>query len=517
MAVKAEFTADTTSFVQAVDKADAALGKFGKTTGTLKSQVSDFDQLLQKTTGVSIGPIAQAFDEVSGAAGKTTTQLGAVATAGLVVGTAMAAWDFGRVVAGFFNLDEAIGNATATLLGFGDAAAEAAGAKADTLARASKIAGFEVSQLSTAAVIFAENQQRLGRATLDATTRITAWHGELAKAGVDADALSGEIKTQALSVDELARKYGVSVGAIQNFIREEKTAATAAEVASKQIQAANARLLKDTQVVLDYNAALNRITVDTGKYQAILATIPTEIQKQITAQVAQGASLDDLQVKYTLTDIQIRAYEKGQAVAAAATEVHTAAMQHQAEAHAAMLAEMEQEIETRKRAQAAQQQSIALAEAEAKALRALGGSMTFDLSTPEGLAAFKAANPGATVSVGPDYFLAHTLQEAIAAGFVDLYAAFRAMAGGLPHFASGGVSRGGAAMVGERGPELVTLPAGARVSPGVGGGAPSITIHMSGMLLSNSPAGRAEFAAFAGQALLSQLRAQGWRAPTVSR
>jgi hypothetical protein len=474
MAVKAEFTADTTSFVQAVDKADAALGKFGKTTGTLKTQVSEFDQLLQKTTGVSIGPIAQAFDEVSGAAGKTTTQLGAVATAGLVVGTAMAAWDFGRVVAGFFNLDEAIGNATAKLLGFGDAAAEAAGAKADTLARASKIAGFEVSQLSTAAVIFAENQKQLTRATLDATTRITAWHGELAKAGVDADTLSGEIKTQALSVDELARKYGVSVGAIQNFIREQQAAATAAEEASKRIQAANARLLKDTQVVLDYNAALNRITVDTGKYQAILATIPTEIQNQIAAQVAQGASLDDLQVKYSLTDIQIRAYEKAQEVAAATTEAHTAAMQKQAAAHAAMLAEMEKEIETRKRQHAEQQQSIALAEAEAKAKRELGGSMTFDLSTAEGMAAFKKANPGASVSVGPEYFKTHTLQEAIAAGLVDLYAAFKGLLGnllpGIPHFASGGIAPGGAAVVGEHGPELVTLPPGARVSPGVGGG-----------------------------------------------
>jgi Mor family transcriptional regulator len=517
MAVKAEFTADTTSFVQAVDKADKSLEKFGKTAGTMKSKVSEFDQLLQKTTGVSIGPVAQAFDEVSASAGKTVTQLGAVATGGLVVGTAMAAWDFGRAIAGFFDLDTVIGDATAALLGFGDVAAESAGAKADTLARASKLAGFEVSQLSTAAVIFAEHQQRMALATLDTTKRITAWHGELTRAGVDTEALSAEIKTQALSVEELARKYGISVGAIKNFVREEQSAATAAEEASKKIQTANARLLKDTQVVLDYNAALNRVMVDTGQYEAVLATIPAEIQKQITAQVAQGASLEDLQVKYTLTDIQIRAYEKGQQVAAATTEAHTAAMQHQAEAHAAMLAEMEQEIATRKRAQAAQQQSIALAEAEAKANRALGGSMTFDLSTPEGMAAFKAANPGATVSVGPDYFLAHTLQEAIAAGFVDLYAAFRAMAGGLPHFASGGVSRGGAAIVGERGPELVTLPAGARVSPGVGGGAPSITIHMSGMLLSNSPAGRAEFAAFAGQALLSQLRAHGWRSPAVSR
>ena len=53
-----------------------------------------------------------------------------------------------------------------------------------------------------------------------------------------------------------------------------------------------------------------------------------------------------------------------------------------------------------------------------------------------------------------------------------LDAAIRAIQGGiyeLPKFANGGMSRGGLAVVGERGPELVNLPSGARVHPNAGG------------------------------------------------
>jgi hypothetical protein len=88
------------------------------------------------------------------------------------------------------------------------------------------------------------------------------------------------------------------------------------------------------------------------------------------------------------------------------------------------------------------------------------------------MAEFQSANPGARVSVGPEYFQTHTLQEAILAGLVDLYAAFKGMMSGIPHFATGVDNFGGGlAVVGERGPELVSLPGGASVFPtGSGGG-----------------------------------------------
>ena len=49
---------------------------------------------------------------------------------------------------------------------------------------------------------------------------------------------------------------------------------------------------------------------------------------------------------------------------------------------------------------------------------------------------------------------------------------------GLPHFASGGtMTRGGLALVGERGPEVLSLPGGARIEPLASGGlAGAITV-----------------------------------------
>ncbi len=55
--------------------------------------------------------------------------------------------------------------------------------------------------------------------------------------------------------------------------------------------------------------------------------------------------------------------------------------------------------------------------------------------------------------------------------------AFEALAQGVDRFAGGGMSHGGLAMVGERGPELVNLPSGARVHPN---GAGSMNFHFHG-------------------------------------
>ena len=46
--------------------------------------------------------------------------------------------------------------------------------------------------------------------------------------------------------------------------------------------------------------------------------------------------------------------------------------------------------------------------------------MAYDLSTPEGMDYFKKMNPGATVNARMEYFLTHTMQEAIRAGLMNL-------------------------------------------------------------------------------------------------
>ena len=59
-------------------------------------------------------------------------------------------------------------------------------------------------------------------------------------------------------------------------------------------------------------------------------------------------------------------------------------------------------------------------------------------------------------------------------------AAIEAMLGGVSAFANGGMSQGGLALVGERGPELVSLPGGSRVHPNGSGPGGGMTFHFHG-------------------------------------
>jgi len=132
----------------------------GGMTGMAKA-IADTDNVLD-LFGVNLGPARRALDDLGTAGGKTAAQLGAVGTASLAAGAALAGWEIGRKIAEFAELDEKVSNATAKLLGWGDVAGEKAAAKADMLAKASKEVGFQVTSVSTAMAI--------NQAAADATT-----------------------------------------------------------------------------------------------------------------------------------------------------------------------------------------------------------------------------------------------------------------------------------------------------------------------------------------------------------
>lgn len=170
MAITATFAADFGQFVSSTKAAEASLKTLeagGIKAGTalrnvgassdrttpqvhnLRGALSSFDGVLA-SMGVNIGTEIRGLTELGEASGKTFTQLGLVATAGLAAGAALAGWKIGRLVADFFDLDQAIGNATAKLLGYGDVAAQTAGAKADVLARATATAKREITDYAEA-------------------------------------------------------------------------------------------------------------------------------------------------------------------------------------------------------------------------------------------------------------------------------------------------------------------------------------------------------------------------------
>jgi hypothetical protein len=127
-----EVPAGLQNLADATKKAETATGGFATATGTLTDKTKAFDNVLQQT-GVSIGPFTKAFDEIAATAGKSVGEIGKLSTAGLAMGAAYAGWQLGRMIADFFKLDEKIANATASLLGYGNVAAETAGAQEDTI------------------------------------------------------------------------------------------------------------------------------------------------------------------------------------------------------------------------------------------------------------------------------------------------------------------------------------------------------------------------------------------------
>lgn len=155
MAVTAKFIADFNSFNAEVQKAEASLDSFEGTTNKtsealvrmsgpsgfdaprsgadrLRSSLQSMDGVLN-AVGLNISAEQRALNDLASAAGKTAAELGAIATAGLVVGTAVAAWKFGRAIADYFELDKAISEGTAALLGWGDAAQQVAQAQRDVI------------------------------------------------------------------------------------------------------------------------------------------------------------------------------------------------------------------------------------------------------------------------------------------------------------------------------------------------------------------------------------------------
>jgi hypothetical protein len=117
------------------DAVEVAATRTAPKVHNLRTALSSFDGVLA-SMGVNIGTEIRGLTDLGDAAGKTFTQLGLIATAGLAAGAALAGWKIGRLVAEFFDLDKAIGNTTAKMLGWGDVAGQQAGAKQDTINKA---------------------------------------------------------------------------------------------------------------------------------------------------------------------------------------------------------------------------------------------------------------------------------------------------------------------------------------------------------------------------------------------
>jgi len=137
------------------DSADASGGKFRG----LRDGLAAVDKTLG-AGGINVGPAIRVLDELGTAATVGAAGLGKLGSAFAVVGVAAAAVSFGRMIADWGDLDRRIGEATARLMGWGDVAEQTAGVRSDMLARASSIAGREITNLGEALRITQEDAKR---------------------------------------------------------------------------------------------------------------------------------------------------------------------------------------------------------------------------------------------------------------------------------------------------------------------------------------------------------------------
>jgi hypothetical protein len=242
---------------------------FGLFAGSLRQ----FDDVLQVAGGPNLRDLIQGVDQLGDVANGTSGQLGLLAKAGLVASAAMGGWNIGRKLAELTGSDSLIGSATAKLMGWGDAAAQAAGAGADVLARASKNAGRQITDMTEAIRINeAATKQSIetitrSNAPAQSAAMVAAWRGELDKlrsTGV-LDNLRKDLESQSFSQQDLAARYGVSTAALQLFTREtgEQQKALVKTTQAAEQHAAHIKSLGESyagsgvlQAIADMNEAL---------------------------------------------------------------------------------------------------------------------------------------------------------------------------------------------------------------------------------------------------------------------
>lgn len=291
--------ADATRKVEVANKAaDTSIGGIGNTAagttnrfGQLRDGVSQVDRVLA-SMGINIGPQVGALTELSAAAGKTASQIGLIAVAGLALAAGAAGWQIGSLIAQYTQADEALGDWLANVVGWSPAAQEAAAVN-DVLARATANAGREITSYTEAISINNEAARKHSAQFVD-------FEKELAAAEKRVNAITKEEWAQieaanalGKSTEQLTAKLGLNAAELA-VMRQRLQENAAAEKEAEQAAAKHAAALVELRSAGDgWRGTLAGIKADTVE----------EIQRYLEAGVAQGT----LQLAYQLTATQVKA------------------------------------------------------------------------------------------------------------------------------------------------------------------------------------------------------------------
>lgn len=494
------------------------------------------------TTG-SLDRQAAALEENAAAAAKNSESLLNMATASAVVSTAMAAWDVGRAVAGFLDLDTKVANATAKLLGYGDAAEQVALNKQATLANATKLAGHEITDFTEAvkiqAAAYTEYNDALVRAQGPELGRkqMEGFRLELEKvqaAGV-MEGLRKDIDSHNFSQQQLADHYRVSVAAIQLFSRDIKEAGDAAAKSAK----AGEQAVKDYEAQQKkYGETIKEVQkIEAGKNEAssqgILGLSALE-QKESQARFAADAKgLDQLEK----AEKELRDYEMKAATDTATYQIlkiweH---VKEQEKAYAGLEAKRGEynfalESKAAQEADAISASMQVKTEVVGRAVITMAGAVGGAIDTMAGgvggaldMMATKAESTLAQVQAKAQSVQQYSMVGGRQLSQRELDAYYQTPGGigdiirnngkryyegeVLPRAAGGPVDAGRAYVVGERGPELFLPDRSGSIAP-VGSGGLTVNVYVTQPLGTPDAIARA-----VGKAQLDVLRTQGVRLP----
>lgn len=220
-------------------------------TDSLRSAYGQFDNILQ-AVGINIGSQAKGLFDIAEASGKTTAMLGPLATAGLAAGAAFAGWNIGRWIADITGADAAISKLTASVLGYGDVAAETVAAKQDVINRA-------IAQGAPLTITYAQAVQFNARAHQEAADAYEVTGQKMSDVQKAARSLSDatrdgimRAKEAGASEEAIHRHYNVSVDVIKEVIRVKNLSAEASDKLKKKTEEEAAAVEKMNAAYRDY-------------------------------------------------------------------------------------------------------------------------------------------------------------------------------------------------------------------------------------------------------------------------
>jgi hypothetical protein len=244
-----------------LDALGGALGGIGTSAKTASTELGNLAVANQAAVAGGAEVVSVAEMEAAGfltlqtQITNTVTEVVSMTGAIELAGSALIGWKVGRAISELFGLDEIIGNATAKLLGMGDAAGEAAAAGADTLARASQAAGYAITNMNEAVKVLTDVQlERLkttmrGVADQQADRMFANWHKQIEELQTSGliPSLTKDLDSHAFTLKQLADWYKVDIGALQEFQRElanQRSAEKDADAAHLEYQKEVERILK---------------------------------------------------------------------------------------------------------------------------------------------------------------------------------------------------------------------------------------------------------------------------------